>query len=549
MAIPKPKHLKRYQQIAWLLVKHGRSDLAHAAGLDEVAADSPVGREMAAEAESLADDLEALGPTFVKLGQLLSTRPDLLPPAYLKALARLHDKVVSFGFADVEKIVTSELGVRLSKAFAEFESTPLAAASLGQVHRARLRDGRRVAVKVQRPGVRERVMEDLEALEYIGSFLDGHTEAGRRYEFARLMEEFRRSVLRELDYIQEGGHLLTLRRNLAAFPRLFVPAPVEDYTTSRVLTMEYVTGTKVTSLSPVVLQEANGDELVEELVTAYLKQILVDGFFHADPHPGNVLLTEDGRLALIDLGMIGYVTPRMQDYLLQLLLSVSDGRPDEAATYAIKLGQTREEFDEVAFRRSVADLVAQNRDAAADDMPVGRAVLELAWLSGECGLRLPPELAMLGKTLLHLDEIGRRLDPNASPNALVRRQTANIMQQRLVQSLSPGNLLTGVLETKELVERLPERLNRFLDRLANNQLQVKVDAIDETQLMVGVQKVANRITMGLLLAALIIGAAMLMQVETNFRLFGYPGLAMIFFLLAGAGGVALMATILFRDRK
>jgi predicted unusual protein kinase regulating ubiquinone biosynthesis (AarF/ABC1/UbiB family) len=156
---------------------------------------------------------------------------------------------------------------------------------------------------------------------------------------------------------------------------------------------------------------------------------------------------------------------------------------------------------------------------------------------------------MLGKTLLHLDEIGRRLDPNASPNALVRRQTANIMQQRLVQSLSPGNLLTGVLETKELVERLPERLNRFLDRLANNQLQVKVDAIDETQLMVGVQKVANRITMGLLLAALIIGAAMLMQVETNFRLFGYPGLAMIFFLLAGAGGVALMATILFRDRK
>jgi ubiquinone biosynthesis protein len=549
MAIPKPKHLKRYQQIAWLLVKHARSDLAPAAGLDEVAADSPAGREMAAEAESLADDLEALGPTFVKLGQLLSTRPDLLPPAYLKALARLHDRVESFPFGEVERIVASELGVRLSKAFTEFESTPLAAASLGQVHRARLREGRRVAVKVQRPGVRERVMEDLEALEYIGTFLDSHTEAGRRFEFARLLEEFRRSVLRELDYIQEGGHLVTLRRNLADFPRLFVPAPIEDYTTSRVLTMEYVTGTKVTALSPVVLQELDGAALVDELVAAYLKQILVDGFFHADPHPGNVLLTEDGRLALIDLGMIGYVTPRMQDYLLQLLLSVSDGRPDEAATCAIKLGQTRESFDETAFRRKVADLVAQKRDAAADEMPVGRSMLELAWLSGECGLRLPPELAMLGKTLLHLDEIGRRLDPDAPLNDLVRRRTATILQQRLLQSLSPGNLLTGVLETKELVERLPERLNRFLDRLANNQLQVKVDAIDENALMVGIQKVANRITMGLLLAALIIGAAMLMQVETDFRLFGYPGLAMIFFLLAGAGGVALMATILFRDRK
>jgi predicted unusual protein kinase regulating ubiquinone biosynthesis (AarF/ABC1/UbiB family) len=313
--------------------------------------------------------------------------------------------------------------------------------------------------------------------------------------------------------------------------------------------MEYVTGTKVTALSPVVLQEANGRELVEQLVAAYLKQILVDGFFHADPHPGNVLLTEDGRLALIDLGMIGYVTPRMQDYLLQLLLSVSDGRPDEAATYAMKLGQPRPEFDELAFRRKVADLVAQKRDAAADEMPVGRSVLELAWVSGECGLRLPPELAMLGKTLLHLDEIGRRLDPEAPLNGLVRRRTAGILQQRLVQSLSPGNLLAGVLETKELVERLPERLNRFLDRLANNEIRVKIDTIDENALMVGIQKVANRITMGLLLAALIIGAAMLMQVETTFRLFGYPGLAMIFFLLAGAGGVALMATILFRDRK
>jgi len=543
--LPKPQHLKRYQEIAWLLMKHGRSDLVQASGLDEVLAESPAGQAMAAEAKSLADDLESLGPTFVKLGQLLSTRPDLLPPAYLHALARLQDKVEPFPFADAERIVASELGVRLSKAFAEFEATPMAAASLGQVHRARLRDGRRVAVKVQRPGVRERVLDDLEALEDIGGFLDSHTDVGRRYEFARLLEEFRRSVLRELDYIQEGGNLVTLRRNLASFPRLFVPAPVEDYTTSRVLTMEYVTGTKITALSPVVVQEVEGAALAEDLVAAYLKQILVDGFFHADPHPGNVLLTEDGRLALIDLGMVGRVTPRTQDYLLQLLLSVSEGRPDEAAAYTIKLGQPREAFDEATFRRRVGDLVGQNRDV--EEMEVGRAVLELAWLSADCGLRLPPELAMLGKTLLHLDEIGRRLDPDISPNALVRRHSASIMQQRLVQSMSPGHLLTGLLETKELVERLPERLNRILDHLANNQLEVKIDALDEAKLMAGFQKVANRITLGLLLAALIVGAAMLMKVETSFRILGYPGLAIIFFVLAAAGGVALAATILFKD--
>jgi ubiquinone biosynthesis protein len=543
--LPKPQHLKRYQEIGWLLMKHGRSDLVQASGLDEVLADSPAGQAMAAEAKSLADDLESLGPTFVKLGQLLSTRPDLLPPAYLHALARLQDKVEPFPVADAERIVATELGVRLSKAFAEFEATPMAAASLGQVHRARLRDGRRVAVKVQRPGVRERVLDDLEALEDIGAFLDSHTDVGRRYEFARLLEEFRRSVLRELDYIQEGGNLVTLRRNLASFGRLFVPAPVEDYTTSRVLTMEYVSGTKITALSPVVVQEVDGAALAEDLVAAYLKQILVDGFFHADPHPGNVLLTEDGRLALIDLGMVARVTPRTQDYLLQLLLSVSEGRPDEASAYTIKLGQPREAFDEPTFRRRVGDLVGQNRDV--DEMEVGRAVLELAWLSADCGLRLPPELAMLGKTLLHLDEIGRRLDPDISPNALVRRHSASIMQQRLVQSMSPGHLLTGLLETKELVERLPERLNRILDYLANNQLEVKVDAIDEARLMAGFQKVANRITVGLLLAALIVGAAMLMKVETSFRILGYPGLAMIFFMLAAAGGVALVATILFKD--
>src|SRR5687767_720531 len=546
--LPKPQHLKRYKDIAWLLVKHGRSDLVRSAGIDGVLGDDDAQLpEVVAEAKSLADDLERLGPTFVKLGQLLSTRPDLLPPAYLTALARLQDKVEPFPFSDVERIVAGELGVRISKAFAEFEPTPLAAASLGQVHRARLRSGRRVAVKVQRPGVREQIVHDLEALGEIGGFIDAHTEVGHQYEFARMIEEFRRSVLRELDYIQEGGHLVVLKRNLASFERLVVPAPVEDYTTSRVLTMEYVAGTKITALSRAVLLEVDGAGLVEELYAAYLKQVLVDGFFHADPHPGNVLLTEDGRLAVLDLGMVARVTPRMQDALLQVLLGGSDGQADVVATYAMKLGQPRDSFDEVAFRRRVADLVARSADSAAEPVEVGRMVLELARLSAESGLRLPPELSMLGKTLLSLDEIARTLKPEVSPNAIVRQHAATLMQQRMADSMSPGRLLSSVLETKELMERLPERMNRILDRLANNEIEVKVDAIDEARLMEGFQKVANRITLGLLLAALIVGAALLMQVDTSFRILGYPGLAILSFLLAAAGGVALIVAIVFWD--
>ena len=546
--LPKPQHLKRYKDIAWLLVKHGRSDLVRAAGIEGVLGDdSAQPPEVVAEAKSLADDLERLGPTFVKLGQVLSTRPDLLPPPYLTALARLQDKVEPFPFPEVERIVAEELGVRISKAFAEFEPTPLAAASLGQVHRAQLRSGRRVAVKVQRPGVREQIVQDLEALGEIGGFIDAHTEVGHQYEFARMIDEFRRSVLRELDYIQEGGHLVVLKRNLASFERLVVPAPVEDYTTSRVLTMEYVAGTKITALSGAVLLEVDGAGLVEELYAAYLKQVLVDGFFHADPHPGNVLLTEDGRLAVLDLGMVARVTPRMQDALLQVLLGGSDGQADVVATYAMKLGQPRHSFDEVAFRRRVADLVARSADSAAEPVEVGRMVLELARLSAESGLRLPPELSMLGKTLLSLDEIARTLEPEVSPNAIVRQHAAALMQQRMADSMSPGRLLSSVLETKELMERLPERMNRILDRLANNDIEVKVDAIDEARLMEGFQKVANRITLGLLLAALIVGAALLMQVDTSFRILGYPGLAILSFLLAAAGGVALICAIVFWD--
>jgi ubiquinone biosynthesis protein len=545
----KPQHLKRYRDIGRLLFKYGRSDLLKAAGLEEVLQDETrLATAVMADAEELADDLEAMGPTFVKLGQLLSTRSDLLPAPYLAALSRLQNDVETFSFHEVERIVGAELGVRISKAFAEFESVPIAGASLAQVHRARLRDGRPVAVKVQRPDVRERVAEDLEVLAQIGGFLDAHTDTGARYQLSAMLDEFRRSLLRELDYRIEAQNLDLLGRNLAAFPRLLVPAPIWDYSTDRVLTMEYVGGTKITNLSPVVLLEVDGAGLAEEIFRAYLHQILVDGFFHADPHPGNVILTRDGRLALLDLGMVARITARMRDQLLQLLLAISEGQGDEATRFLLALGHTTERFDRTAFARMVTRLVAENQDVTLQQLQVGKAVLDVMRTSGASGLRLPPELALLGKALLNLDEIGRRLDSFFDPNACVRRNAARILQRRLVGSLSPGSLARGLMDTKELVGSLPGRVNTILERLANNDLAVKVDAIDEATLMAAFQKIANRITLGLLLAALIVGAAMLMHIDTRFRILGYPGVAIIFFILAAGGAVALMITILFKDR-
>jgi predicted unusual protein kinase regulating ubiquinone biosynthesis (AarF/ABC1/UbiB family) len=543
-----PKHLKRYKDVVFLIAKYGRSDFLKEAPLidDPLACgDLPT---VPPEARELADDLEKLGPTFVKLGQLLSTRADFIPPAYMEALARLQDHVEPFSFGEVEAIVAVEIGARLSKAFSEFESEPMAAASLGQVHRARLRDGRPVVVKVQRPGVRETVAEDLESLQEIAQFLDAHTAIGRRYEFANMIEELRKSLLRELDYRLEAGNLRAMGEKMRPFDRIIVPQPVDDYSTGRVLTMDYVSGRKITRLSPLARTEIDGPGLAEELFRAYLQQILVDGFFHADPHPGNVFLTDDHRIALLDLGMVARIGPKLQDQLLKLLLAISEGQSDNAAETAIKIGEPKDEFDEIQFRRRIADVVAQQQNATVEKMQVGRVVMEVTQISADCGMRVPAELTMLGKTLLNLDLVGRTLAPEFDPNESIRRNGADLMHQRTLKGLSAGNLLNALLETKELVEKLPGRLNQFFELVATNKLRIEVDAIDEDLLMSGLQKIANRITLGLILAALIVGAAMLMRVETTFRIFGYPGFAILFFMGATGGALALVWQILRSDR-
>ncbi|HJQ33612.1 MAG TPA: AarF/ABC1/UbiB kinase family protein [Pyrinomonadaceae bacterium] len=545
----KPEHLKRYKDMALLLMKYGRADLVRSAGLDAAIEGAQDVQVSPAKMEELAADVEKMGPTFIKLAQLLSTRADLLPQPYIDALTRLQDKVGPFPFTEVEQIVNTELGVRISKAFSRFDSEPIAAASLGQVHRAALRDGREVVVKVQRPGIREEMSKDLDVLGDIAAFLDSHTQAGRKYEFSPFLEEFRKNLLRELDYRLEARNLVNFANNLRDFDRIVVPQPVEDFTTSRVLTMDYISGRKITLLSPLAKIDLDGYQLAEHLFQAYLQQILIDGFFHADPHPGNVFLTDDRRIALIDLGMVARIPPRFQESLIQLLLAISEGKGDEAAEITIKLGEPKPGFDEKGFRRAVADLVLENQNAQLENLDSGRVVLRITQIAGEFCFRLPPEFTMIAKTLLNLDQVVHTLDPKFDPNFAIRNYADVIMQRRFKKSLSAGNVYGTVLELKEFVDKLPNRVNFLVDTLTNKGIHIDVDAIDERSLLASLHKIANRITVGLLLAALIVGAALMMRVESSWTILGYPAIAIIFFLLAAVGALVLVCNILFFDEK
>jgi ubiquinone biosynthesis protein len=545
----KPQHLKIYQQIAALLLKYGRSDIVQEFATADVLSEKEIKHDRGTVSpEDLATDLEKMGPTFVKLGQILSSRPDLLPEPYLKALSRLQDKVKPFPYEDVEQTIVTELGVRLSKAFSHFDKEPLAAASLGQVHKATLRDGRSVVVKVQRPGIRPHILDELQVLDEITGLLEA-TKTGRRFQIQKIFDEFRKTLISELDYQREAAHMAQVADNLREFPLIKVPRPVQGYTTRSVLTMEYITGRKITDITPLARLDLNGAALAEELFRAYLKQVLVDGLFHADPHPGNVFITDDHKVALLDMGMVGRTTPELQEQLVKILMAISEGKSETVADLSIQISEPTDEFDEKEYRRAISGFIAEQKNSRLKELDVGKAVLALTRTAGENGLYVPTELTLLGKTLLQLDEIGKFLDPEFDPNASIRRNVTTLLNQRMWKTLTPGNLAASILDIKEFVGTLPNRLSRILDSVANAELEVKIKAVDVALLMVGFHKIANRITAGLILAALIIGASLLMQVKTSFTIFGYPGLAMICFMAAAAGGFYLVISIFLHDHR
>ena len=540
----------RTAQIVGFLLKYRGAGVFTGIDLDaaSLAIDEP--EPVAGDPEQFVDDLEALGPTFIKIGQALSTRPDMVPPAYLAALQRMQDEVSPVPFEIVRAVFEDEIGVRLSKVFLHVDEVPIGSASLAQVHRAVLRDGREVAVKVQRPDVAEMVRTDLDTIAAFADRADRITDIGRRMRFGDWVHEFRKTLLAELDYRVEADNLSRFSEHFENFPELFVPQPVRDLCAARVLTMDLVKGTKVTHLSGLRRTEQDLGRLGEALLRGYLDQVFVHGEIHADPHAGNMLVTDDGRLGVFDLGMIGHVPPKQRERLLKLLFGAVDGRGEEVASEAIAMGTRLEDFDHEKFQREIGQLVSRYAaHAGSQSLSEGRLVIELVRISTACGLRTPPELSLLGKTLLNLEQVAFALEPDLDVKSIVESHIQHVMRERMRQSFSPANIAGEIVEVQSLLRESPRKISDILSLLAENRLSVQLGGLDDSQLMENLQKIANRIAAGVITASLILASALMMRMETGFRLFGYPALALVPFVIGTLMGLALVWSSFRRDHK
>ena len=462
-------------------------------------------------AAGLASALEELGPCFIKMGQLLSTRPDLLPANYIQALSRLQNTVKPVPGDKVTAIIESELGAPLSELFTSFDCEPLAAASMAQVHRAFLPDGSEVAVKVQRPGVRQRIEIDIEILHEVARFATRFTSYGKRYGFLQIVRELERSLSQELDFRQEAENTRLIGKQISEFKLLTTPTVYSEYTTRRVLTLSFVQGRQLAQVSREELDALDSRSIAKELLSAYLKQMVIDGVFHCDPHPGNIFLTDKGRLALMDFGMVGRFDADQKDKIILLLLAFSERLGERVADTYLEMIEIPKDVDRRAFTQDVSALVSRYHDMSGGRMAIGTALLDLTKLAQSHSTPVPTAMTLLGKAMLNLDGTIRVLSPELDPVQLIRDYMLKVMEKRVIGQISPGRVFAWVIDMKRLFENTPRRADMIIDKLANDQLTLKleVDYLDEA--VKSMNRAANRLSLSIIVASLIIGGKLVVD--------------------------------------
>jgi len=550
------KHFQRYREIAQVLLRHGFGYLLHELELVqflgrrkklELAA-QPAAETLpgAKKARRLRTALEELGPTFIKLGQLLSARADLLAPEYIRELEKLQDDVLPFPFEKAAETIQLELGHRVGDIFVRFDPEPLAAASIGQVHRAVLTTGREVAVKIRRPEIEKILATDLEILHDLARLADRHTPFREMYSLSEMAEEFEHIVTEELDFTREGRHADTFRKNFRDDPDIYIPAVYWEYTTPKVLTTEYVEGVKLTDQAEILRRGADRRKLARLLTDALLRQILIDGFFHADPHPGNLFALSGDRLMFLDFGIAGRLDDNLKEKIGDLVLGLVNRNSHQVARAIAGMGVLPPNIDRRAFYQDVDRMRDKYYDVPFRELRLADSVNDVIAIAFRHRIRIPTQLTMLAKALVTAEGVSRQLDPELSVAEIARPLSRRLLASRF----SPQNirrvLMENLADYRHLALNLPRRLEQVLDLAASGELRINARNPETDRIIGRINVLVNRLVLSILLGALMIGSALLAGRE--YMIFKGISLAELLFIFGGFLGLALILSI-FRSRK
>jgi ubiquinone biosynthesis protein len=539
-------HAVRAKEIFSILARNGFADLLQQAG-----APSGMWRRMIPQPahpkttyERIRTTAEELGPSFVKFGQMLSMRPDVVPQPLVLELRKLQEHVKAVPFAEIRPVIDEALGRPHAQIFSDFDETPAASASLAQVYFATLRaDGRRVAVKVQRPRIRRTIEIDLDLAGWLAGQLHHRSSALRPYDLPSIVEEVRKGVLQELDFRHEARNQEYFNSVNPSPEEVFAPAVVEDLSSECLLVMDRVEGT---SVGATALPAEQLRALAASGATSLMRQVLVDGFFHADPHAGNIIVSDDGRLAFIDWGMVGHLTPRLRYALADFWVASVGQDAERIVRIAAELAPTAARPDLREMEKEVMLALREELNFAIGRQQLGRAMLRLLYILGTNGIPLTRDFSLMAKAVLSIEEVGRTLDPEFDLRAHARPVLEQLQRDRWSPRSMVGHVGDFLRGTLLGLKDLPLEARRLLRRLEHDNLTVNFQhrGLEPLERTLGLA--ANRVTLGVIVAALIVGSSLIVTTGTGPRLFGFPALGIIGYLISALFGLYIVFDIVRR---
>lgn len=493
-----------------------------------------------------------LGPSFIKLAQILSSRPDLITAQFANEFKKLQDEVPPFPVAEAKQIVEDELKKPLGKVFAEFIDTPVAAASIAQVHNARLVDGSNVIVKVQRPGIREQIEIDINILVTVARLLDRHVPESRFFNPVGIVEEFSKTVRRELDFIGEAKNCARFRKNFEYSPDVYFPQVYAEYVTEKVIVMEKVEGVRIDNVAGIVSMGIDRKSLVKKNVDAYFKMILEDGFFHADPHPGNILVMPDGRLAFVDFGIVGRVSPEMMETMANTFLALTKRDFDRLIDQYIELGYVPDDVDLDRFRREFkTDLLYYLEPLygmTLQEINFAQYLDIITHIALKHRMQIPSDLLLINKAMLILENIGRELDPGFDFIATAEPHAARLAKERYSPSRISEKIVKNIAELGDFFILFPKQIKRIIQKIMKDDIHLKMTHIGLDRLINDMDRSSNRITFGVIISAILVSSAIMHSTGVGPKILGFSVLGIISFFFAFIMGIWLIISIIRSGR-